>query len=344
MSQSAQQIDSQFANSPWKSWSAGLSSLFLHFILFSVGVMCLRGLSPHVTGEPERNVAIVLATVEQAQTEYFSEQAVTESQQAVSNAATTQEAVANALPNEALPATLPTIALPGAENFLPSENALATANVSGGTSGKPIVDPSAGVAEIMAAEARRVKKAGPVGEPVAVSVFGLPPTPGYSFLFLLDRSKSMGADGLGVLSAAESELTTALKNLQANHSFQIVAYNEGTQFLSERKMLPATPENIQKGVKFLHDMLASGPTDHTRALLSALRTEPDIIFLFTDGDDPYISEKQRLLIAQAAGKTCIHCVQFGRGKPIDNFSRECLQALAKEHGGSYTFIDMLTWK
>ena len=48
---------------------------------------------------------------------------------------------------------------------------------------------------------------------------------GRRFVFILDRSQSMGGQGLGVLSQAQNELSEAISRLQENH--QLLIYNQG---------------------------------------------------------------------------------------------------------------------
>jgi Ca-activated chloride channel family protein len=74
-------------------------------------------------------------------------------------------------------------------------------------------------------------------------------------------------------------------------------------------------------------------------LFAALRYKPDVIFLFTDAGDPFLKPGQlRAIREAAAGRTAIHCLQFGAG-PLsceENF----MERLAVENGGSYVYIDM----
>ena len=48
---------------------------------------------------------------------------------------------------------------------------------------------------------------------------------GYKFVYVFDRSGSMGGDGSASLKAVKAELLASLKNLDTVHQFQIIFYN-----------------------------------------------------------------------------------------------------------------------
>ena len=79
---------------------------------------------------------------------------------------------------------------------------------------------------MIADDQRRIKAQQPVGNPASISVFGSGQLNGRRFVFVIDRSQSMGAGGLGVLDRARTELANAINQLESNHSFQIVAYHD----------------------------------------------------------------------------------------------------------------------
>jgi Ca-activated chloride channel family protein len=64
-----------------------------------------------------------------------------------------------------------------------------------------------------------------------------------------------------------------------------------------------------------------------------------VIFLLTDGGDPVLHAGQlRQIREEAAGRTSIHCLHFGRGEA--GAEPGFLKRLAAENGGSYVYIDM----
>jgi hypothetical protein len=198
------------------------------------------------------------------------------------------------------------------------------------------LDPSA----IFAEEAARKQAILALGPSTSLGLFGSDQASGRSFVFLIDRSKSMGGAGLGAMSAAEDELVWAVQQLKSNHEFQIIAYHHRCVFLNtKRKMLAATEENKKLIRGYLNGLAAFGATEHMTGLMTALQLEPDAIFMLTDGGDPYLSAGEIARIAKfAKGKTAIHCIQFGSGprQKEANF----LQRLAAYCNGGYGYVDM----
>ncbi len=187
---------------------------------------------------------------------------------------------------------------------------------------------------------QRGRGGGPQGPYATMSLFGGSPSKGHRFVFVVDRSKSMGSSGLGGMRAVEEELAAALKLLDVNHRFNIMAYNHSTVAFSGRTLAPATGENIEGAEAFFAQVAAFGSTNHSRAIHAALSTKPDVIYLFTDGGDPFLTPFQLNEIASIAKNqgTTIHCVQFGLGalQNKDSF----LSRLAAMTDGGYQYVDM----
>jgi hypothetical protein len=159
-------------------------------------------------------------------------------------------------------------------------------------------------------------------------------------VFLIDRSHSMGSEGLGAIAAAQAELLAALEKLESNHSFQIVAYNQSPTYLRSRKLIPVDDDSRQAGRDFLATLAAFGATDHERAIISAMQLKPDVMYLLTDGDPVLTAGQRKRIREESGGRTTICCIQFGRIRPDDEATRTALEALARENRGSYAFIDM----
>ena len=149
----------------------------------------------------------------------------------------------------------------------------------------------------------------------------------------------MGSGGLGVLFRATREFDSSLAVLEPSHRFQILAYNHNRVFFGDDDLVPATDANKQLVRKFMQGLAAFGATNHFMAITSALNRNPDVIFLLTDGGDPPLSESQLAQIRKrAAGRTTIHCLQFG-GRPADG-EENFMHRLARQNGGSYRYIDV----
>jgi len=324
---------------------AGWLSLMVHLVLIIGGVLWLRTQPLRSLEEPGRNVGIVLASsASPSDVQYFDEStesgAESSATDADSSTAETSTPV-SALPDAASkPASSAQIELPGAVAPAIEGVELDVANAKGGRAGRAILDPTAGMADILAAEARRPRAKGPQGPPGEVSIFGAGTTRGHSFVFVIDRSQSMGSEGLGAIAAAEVELLAALDKLQSNHQFQVVAYNQATTYFQQRKLVSVSDDSRLACREFLANLAAFGATDHERAIMSALQLKPDVLYLLTDGDPTLTPAQRKRIRDEARGRTTISSIQFGRIRPDEESTRKALESLARENGGTYVFVDM----
>lgn len=176
-------------------------------------------------------------------------------------------------------------------------------------------------------------------------VFGIPGE-GYKFVYVFDRSASMGGSGRSTLAAAKAELLKSLQSLGETHQFQIIFYNEEPSILNiagRSRLVFGTPQNKELARRFVGGITADGATRHEEALLLALRLKPDVIYFLTDADDPVLSDAQLQRIHQIAdGVTAINTIEFGAGPQIggDNF----LARLAHENAGQYAYFDITALK
>lgn len=206
--------------------------------------------------------------------------------------------------------------------------------------GNPQVTSSADFSDILAEENALRKARAAQGDAVSMSLFGGPNAQGRSFVFVVDRSKSMGSSGLDALDALAVELETALAHLEPVHRFTVIAYHHEPFYLDGRKLLAATDENKDKIATFFRRLAAFGQTEHELGVKAALYLDPDVIYLLTDGGLPAVEKPQRDLIAREARRsgTTIHSVHFGtRVAPRDD---HFLRLLAKENGGTYSYVRM----
>ena len=230
------------------------------------------------------------------------------------------------------------IQLPGMQMPTPSDESLVPALDVGQGGGRPML-PAGDEQWILDEEAasQAAKRALPA--PVEIAPFGAPPARGRSFVFAIDRSGSMSHGGPNVLAAARSELATILAELEEAHRFQVVAYHHQCVWLGTPRLLPASDENRAAVGPFLDNLAAVGGTGHEAALTFALSMEPDVIFLLTDGGDPHLNQIQLANIRKlAGGRTSIHAIQFGFHGPDEG--QYFLQQLARQNGGSYSYVDM----
>ncbi len=318
---------------------AWLLSAVVHLLLFIVLSIGFQRVQHHLGDEQERKVGIVLAHANAQQEVEFLDEADSSAEASQSE----PSAAAPPLPREQTePPIDPDIKLPGkldtSLGASLSDELVAVPSLKPGTgrSGLSAEEEAA----ILAADAARPRRMGPSGPSAQIGVFGGPNVEGHSFVFVIDRSKSMGTAGLGALGRAAQELYANLSKLQPHHKFQILAYNHTPHYVSKkRQMLPATKENLHKIPEYFNNLTAFGRTNHLSALLAALRLNPDAVFLLTDGD-PNLTEAQMIQVTnRAGGQTSIHCIQFGAGPRRDDES--FMPVLAARNSGNYSYVDML---
>jgi hypothetical protein len=319
---------------------AWLISLAVHLSVLIAGALVVgRQLPVAGIDEADRPVAVVLAQRTAERTDYFAEDDA--AGQRVPAAAAMNSSSAGGgggLPASEQPPLVPGISLPQLPGSLPPGEGLVGVAAPGGPGKRASILPGLGDAEILAADAAIPREVLPSGPTAQLSLFGSS-AEGRSFVFVIDRSQSMGGGGLGAIQAAAEELKAHLGRLTDQQTFQVVAYNQSALNFTESGLIPASEQNKQRLVKFVEDIAAYGQTEHTRGLLAALRLKPEVIFLLTDGGDPVMKLDDLRVVREASrGRTSIHCLHFGRGKADggENF----MQRLAAENRGSYAYVDM----
>lgn len=102
-------------------------------------------------------------------------------------------------------------------------------------------------------------------------------------VYLIDVSLSMEPR----LARAKQELRAALRTLQANETFNIVSFY-GKAWPLSKKMLPATPDSVTRGEKFITALRLNLGTNLERAMETAL-FDPDVnvVVVITDGVPTY---------------------------------------------------------
>lgn len=183
---------------------------------------------------------------------------------------------------------------------------------------------------------------GNVGSKARTSVYGIVGE-GETFVYVFDRSGSMGGGGDSPLAAAKAQLLASLENLGQTHRFQIIFYNQDPTIMNippaGGSLVFATDQNKLLARRFVESIDATGGTEHESALSLALKLRPDVIFFLTDADEPVMTPVQLARIAQRnGGRTSIHTIEFGVGPPArrDNF----LRRLAQENAGQYVYVDV----
>jgi len=303
---------------------AWLLSAGLHAVLFLAAALLIRGTLPAST-EPDRTAGIVLVQpTATGELDYFSD---TDSESAASGevAVAAETPLTEALPNPR-------------ENVLDFAGVLpARAEVSGANGSLADVLPGAGE---MTQGVGPGKNFGGKGQ---TSVFGIQGT-GTKFVYVFDHSGSMEGFSGRPLASAKKELIASLDRLDSIHQFQIIFYNDNPSVFNPDYPRPArlmfgTDREKNLAGRFVHGIIASGGTNHMKALKLAIAMAPDVIFFLTDADEPQLTDDELLQIHRLnrAGTT-IHAIEFGSTATprLDNF----LMQLARENGGEHTYVNV----
>ena len=175
----------------------------------------------------------------------------------------------------------------------------------------------------------------------STKLFGLEAR-GSKFVYVFDRSGSMGEHKNLALRKAKEELLSSLNDLSDRQQFYIVFYNEEPRLFeagsARNQLVFATDDNKERAKRFISNIGAEGGTDHMSALSVALRLHPDVIFLLTDGeakDDPSAEDLKRLERLNS-GEASINVIQFAAAPRPDS----ALVQLAEQNRGEHVVIDI----
>jgi len=326
-------------------WRSVVSSLGLHLAL----LLAFFGFTYSTGGggdsvEPDRSAGIVL-TVQAKPTEEQQYLDQTDFQPSESNdtlaEASTSQPTQDAAPVIEADLSPTKIDMPGFEfNAFGDASQMASPAARGLDTSHELSDAAK---ELIEADRRRLDSLKPAGPATSLSVFGSGQMEGRSFLFLLDRSTSMGSKGLGVVQVARKELTAAVEKLDSHHRFQILGYNNRTTPMKAPRLLNASKEHKLDVPKFVSNLTAFGPTNHVVGIMTALSYKPDVIVMLTDGGAPGLDSQELQQIRRIhGGRTQIHCVQFGLGpKRLED---EFMETLAGQNGGTFRYIDVGEWE
>jgi Ca-activated chloride channel family protein len=154
-------------------------------------------------------------------------------------------------------------------------------------------------------------------------------------IFVLDCSGSMSGKPI---AKAKQAITRALKELQPNDTFQIIRFSNNASQLGPNPV-PATPENIRKGLEYVENLHGSGGTMMIEGIKAALDFAHDpqrfrLVSFMTDG---YIGNETEILaaIAQRLGDSRIF--SFGVGSSVNRY---LLDRMAKLGKGAVAYIGL----
>lgn len=182
-------------------------------------------------------------------------------------------------------------------------------------------------------------------EPIApaaiqTGIFGLEAR-GNRFVYVFDRSASMGEPDGRPLARAKEELLASIERLGGVQQFYVVFYNQRQHIFhasdARGRLVFATDDNKRAARRFIEAVRADGGTRHFEALLTGLQLRPDVMFVLTDGEprDDLTEDELDALSRALAGTTCM-VVQFGGAEAA---ASPRLARLAALSGGRSAVID-----
>jgi Ca-activated chloride channel family protein len=154
-------------------------------------------------------------------------------------------------------------------------------------------------------------------------------------IFVLDCSGSMRGKPI---AKAKDAITRALKQLQPGDTFQVIRFSNNASQLGPIPV-PATPENIRKGLRYIESLDGSGGTMMIEGIRAALDFPHDperfrLVSFMTDG---YIGNESQILaeVHNRLGDSRIF--SFGVGS---NVNRYLLDRMAKLGRGAVAYIGL----
>lgn len=158
---------------------------------------------------------------------------------------------------------------------------------------------------------------------------------GMRFVYVVDASRSMNhphdSDAKTRFKRLKIELVKSILSLNGNNDFYIVFFNENPIPMPARSMQPAFPAIRRRYLQWASKIRANGATDPRKALMLALKLNPDVIYFLTDG--VFENKVEQFLFKMAQNHTAIHTFAFGNRE-----AEKTLRALAAANGGEYHFV------
>jgi hypothetical protein len=151
------------------------------------------------------------------------------------------------------------------------------------------------------------------------------------------------------LDTAKKELLQAIRHLPAATKFEVVSYSDKADTWAG-KLVPATPENVRRAVRFVERLEPQNGTNIVDGLRAALKNvDADTIFFMSDGTptvgspvdpDEILAELRE---ANRWRRVRIHTVALLRGEPPGNYlasedplaAASFMKRIAQEHEGEF---------
>jgi hypothetical protein len=177
---------------------------------------------------------------------------------------------------------------------------------------------------------------GPPGIPAPPSFLSLAER-AQSVVYVIDRSTSMGLSG--AWDVARQWVLASLATLPRSAQFQVIYYDKWARPLCGAggyELVPATLENLRQASDRLEALPAAGGTKHVPALTAAVKLNPELVFLLTDGEE--ITEEEVRTITRCNRRTALHVLELTTTD--QNKGGGPLAALARTNRGKWQPINI----
>ena len=157
---------------------------------------------------------------------------------------------------------------------------------------------------------------------------------GSHFVYIVDISGSMNDDHK--LDSLKEELVSSITAMPESSSFLVLPFESDVVPLLRRdRWTDAAPKNKKEAFRAIRDLEARGGTNPNPAFREAFKItpHPDAIYFMTDGLFGDDVADQVAAMNRGTPKVPIYCFAFG-----DRSSEQMMQRMARESGGTYTFI------
>ncbi|MDB5321118.1 MAG: hypothetical protein JWN40_2749 [Phycisphaerales bacterium] len=151
-------------------------------------------------------------------------------------------------------------------------------------------------------------------------------------VYLCDSSGSM----MNKFDTLRQELRKAADTLKPIQSFDIIFFSEDSFVALDKQLMLATPEVKRKAYDFLDKTAPHGSSDPIPGLKAAFATQPQLIYMLTDGDFPNNAQMlEELRKLNKDKKVKINTIAFmDRGEEYEKL----LKQIADENGGLFKFV------
>lgn len=175
--------------------------------------------------------------------------------------------------------------------------------------------------------------------------FGLESGDAARVVYVMDRSGSM-TDSVDFVN---HELKGSIGSLPEQAEFTVIFYSSGPPFaLTERSargevprtveaykapgLFRASDRNKRMAFDFIDRVVPQGGTEPEGAVRLAFSLEPDVIYLFTDGEFAR-SLVELVKLLNPEGKVVVHTISYAYV-----MSEEVKKTIASQNGGQYRFV------